>query len=124
MKSYTDIEQSKKLSEILPRDTADNTYERVVIDGCNLDISEEQQYVHRDIPFTLFSGIGIPCWSLAALLEIIQKKGIIITLRNSPFFQNWSISCDIYDIWKQCKGDTLIDAVYEMIMWLKENKHI
>lgn len=74
IQAYTNISQSKKLAEILSHKTADNTYERVVISGCNLDISEEQQYIHRDIPFTYFSGVGVPCWSLAALLDILPSS--------------------------------------------------
>lgn len=82
MKAYTSLKQSKKLAEILPHITADNTYERVVIAGCNLDIPEERLYVHRDITFTYFSGIGIPCWSLAALLEIIRKPLMLVSLKS------------------------------------------
>ena len=72
MKAFSDIEQSKKLAEILPHDTADGTWKRIAIAGCNLDVPEEQQYFHDgDMPFMYYSGVGIPSWSLAALLDIL-----------------------------------------------------
>ena len=38
MKAYTDLNQSKKLAEILPHNTADNTWEKVTIAGSNLNV--------------------------------------------------------------------------------------
>ena len=68
MKAYTDIEQSKKLAEILPHESADMYY--------HYNTSVVKNY-HEDIPniiqlnnhFTFFND-DIPCWSLAALLEV------------------------------------------------------
>ncbi len=82
VKSYTDLFQSKTLAEILSHNTADNTYERVAIAGANLDAPEELQYIHKgDMPFVYYSGIGIPCWSLAALLAVLPEiNGIPLIL--------------------------------------------
>ena len=66
----------------------------------------------------------LSCLVIVCVVEVDTKKGIIIALRNSMLNQQWSVSCDIDDIWKQCKGDTPIDAVFEMVCWLKENKYI
>ena len=78
MKAYTDILQSKKLAKILPHNTADGTWKRVAIAGCNLDVPEEQQYLHDgDTQFVFYSGIGIPSWSLAALLDVIPIEHVI-----------------------------------------------
>ena len=75
IKSFTDIPQSKKLAEILPLESADQTWERVAIAGANLDVPEELQYRHNgDMPFQYYSGIGIPCWSLSALLGVLPKN--------------------------------------------------
>lgn len=75
MKSYTDLTQSRTLAKILPHDTADQTWERIVIAGANLDVPEEKQYRHNgNMPFQIYSGIGIPCWSLAALLDALPKR--------------------------------------------------
>ena len=70
IKSFVDLEQSKKLAEILPTESADQTWARIAITGANLDVPEELQYRHNgDMPFKYYSGIGTPCWSLASLLE-------------------------------------------------------
>ena len=68
MKAYTYINQSKKLAEILPLDSADMFY---VYDR-HLD------KLYGDTPYVigykvLNENVDIPCWSLAALLEAIPK---------------------------------------------------
>ena len=119
MKSYTDFVQSKKLVEILPIESADmvfaycdsmdeyTTYPRVLESSKNFDIYK------RDIP----------CWSLAALLDIlkdnikIEKTG----LDQSDMF-TYSIIGDGYD-YKTYEHKELIDACYEMIVKLhRKNK--
>ena len=55
MKSYADLPQSKKLVEILPPESADMMHGRLIV-----------------IPFN--DGSLTPCWSLAALLNVIPKK--------------------------------------------------
>ena len=75
IKSYTNIEQSKKLAEILPLESADMEY---------LAIKENSKLV-GGVPFvkddsevenSAYSHTydRIACWSLAALLEIIPKR--------------------------------------------------
>ena len=60
MKQYTDIEQSRTLAEILPKETADQTWQRVAIAGANLGVPEEIQYRHNgNMPFQIYSGIGV-----------------------------------------------------------------
>lgn len=67
MKSYTDLEQSRKLAEILPFESADYHY---IEQG-------EKSYFY---PYSLSSDVVkdydeeikyIPCWSLAALLSVL-----------------------------------------------------
>ena len=75
IKSFTSLEQSRKLAKILPLESADQTWARIAIAGANLDVPEELQYRHNgDMPFQYYSGIGIPCWSLAALLGVLPEK--------------------------------------------------
>ena len=59
LKSYTDLEQSKKLAEILPLESADMRY-----DGVMLELK---------IPKVRYNGLGTPCWSFAALLNILPS---------------------------------------------------
>ena len=62
MKSYTDLEQSKKLAEILPLESADMCYYEYT---SHIDGTPKVGYKE---------GIteGIPCWSLAALLGVLS----------------------------------------------------
>lgn len=66
IKSYTDISQSKKLAEILPLESADMCY-------CiwNRPLAFLQSYERAN--FINGDNNAIPCWSLASLLNIIQK---------------------------------------------------
>ena len=116
MKSYTDIEQSRKLAEILPMDSADQTWQRVVIAGANLGVPEEKQYRHNgDMPFQIYSGIGIPCWSLEALLDVLPFPSLHSTS------MGWR--CDSYnEEGTSCifgePSNNPIDACMEMILKL------
>lgn len=82
MKSYTDIEQSKRLAEILPLESADSHYVRNTHDFMGNPIdgkwshpkygNPNSKYAHYVVQN--FSNYEIiPCWSLAALLKVIPK---------------------------------------------------
>ena len=105
IKSYTDIEQSKKLAEILPLESSDGYWD-FQIDGYKL-IADELGYYKNDSE--------IPCWSLAALLKLIP---------NFNMFKR-TIECRIettnHLVDKACEP---IDAAFEMICWLKEHNKI
>ena len=123
MKSYTDLEQSRTLAEILPKVTADQTWQRVAIAGANLGVPEEIQYRHNgDMPFQIYSGIGIPCWSLAALLDVLPED--IIENYYVPNLQKengkYSIAYGNEEL--LCIADNPIDACYGMILKLHELK--
>lgn len=135
MKSYTDLKQSKKLADILPHNTADNTWKRIAIAGSNLNVPEELLYIHNgDMPFCYYSGIGIPCWSLAALVDCIKDKYNYFELvylnntidgRANRLKNVYRLSTDIYDIYTDVYDIyevELIDACYEMIIKLNELK--
>jgi hypothetical protein len=121
MKSFTDIEQSKKLAEILPIESADmwwNFYS-VTLDNTTPLI------IHLDEPW-----IGnfnwnnepdnIPAWSLAALLELIQDDiKIEKTLFDQSDLFTYSILSDTFD-YRTYEHEELIDACVEMIVKLKE----
>ena len=63
IKSYSDLQQSKKLAEILPLETADMYY-----DGFG---RLPQGYAYTLISPNSFE-YDKPCWSLAALLKILN----------------------------------------------------
>ena len=68
MKAFTDLEQSKRLVEILPFESSD----------CHYIVQHEQSYFYgyslpKSIANTYNNDIKyIPCWSLTALLSIIS----------------------------------------------------
>lgn len=110
MKSYTDIEQSKKLAEILPLESADMRYH--TISHCNPYPCDEIVYT---VDFDKASHNDIPCWSLAALLELMPDVN----------FYKRGNKTKIENTYRTIRNDiSLIDAAFEMIVWLKENVKI
>lgn len=125
MKAYTNIEQSKKLTEILPLDSADQTWERVAIAGANLDVPEEMEYWHNgNTPYILNSKIGIPCWSLAALLNYLREIDFFPEIDADKVMVTMNIKllslASIHNI--KVKAENFIDACYDMIIKLHEQK--
>lgn len=119
MKSYTDLTQSRTLAKILSHDTADQTWQRVVIAGANLGVPDEKQYRHNgDMPFQIYSGIGIPCWSLTALLGVIPDVSL-----NAFKDGNWNamVQHDGKMIYED--KDNPVDACYEVIVKLHEQNY-
>lgn len=121
MKSYTDIDQSRKLAEILPLNGADMTWSK------ETTITDETEWfitlgLDSDITNDLFSyrhGYLIPCWSLAALISVLppihKLKPILDLEENSIQYSG----IDIY-----VKADNLVDACYEVILKLHELKKL
>ena len=116
MKSYTDLEQSKKLAEILPIESADMCF----------NISQRYNMPPLMTPYSKFNEFFgmektpdflIPCWSLAALMNVLDRGALFIT----P--QGWA--CQSYINFKAITSDYYsnpIDACYEMILKLHELK--
>jgi len=110
MKSYTDIEQSRKLAEILPLETADMDY----IPICNLE-GEYSINVNIWNNDHLIDEGWIPCWSLAALLNVLPDD-CGTEKEDGKYVASYIISneCGAYT------KDNPIDACVEMIIGLKE----
>ena len=72
IKSYTDLEQSKKLAEILPLESADMYYSYYLNPISGASYYEDCPIFH--IPIN--KNKSLPCWSLAALLGVLPE-GII-----------------------------------------------
>ena len=131
-KICTSLEQSKKLAEILSIESADQTWERIAIAGTNLDVPEELQYKHNgDMPFKYYSGIGIPCWGLAALLDVLESE--IDGEEGETYQLNIEKDGTWWNVWYRERYDEanpietasteeLIDACVEMILRLHEQK--
>ena len=119
MKSYTDLEQSKKLAEILPLESADMCYP--------LPCEDE------DKPLLEQGGFGsTPCWSIAALLGTLPFHLIVDNQRyafsmHKGLNKNGETYVIMYNVFNTdvCLYATdyynnLIDACYEMILKLHE----
>ena len=116
MKVYTDIEQSKKLTEILPPENADMWW------------NTEKHY--PEFVKTYREHLGeqispIPVWSLAALLNILPHcidDGYDLTLGKLPDNESWYVCYDDVDhfVYIYITKSNLVDACVEMIIRLKE----
>lgn len=125
MKAYTDIKQSRKLAEILPIESADMCY-RTYREECGIP-----DYQVTLCPYQLASWVGVPCWSLAALLSVIPLE-----IFDNEYIINITEGCDdkwvltydhCEDMYRSYYGlssgaDNLVDACYKMILKLNEQK--
>jgi len=119
IKSYSDLQQSKKLAEILPLESADMYYEEV----CNLPevivgnyILHNQCMEDKDYK-KLSNPVLSPAWSLAALLSVLPN-GIIMNKDS----QNGKYHFSSTYIGTHITADNPIDACVELILKLHELK--
>ena len=120
MKSYTDLSQSKELAEILPLESADMYYHPYPNDEDWYDIPN---FGGADLRFN-----QLPCWSLAALLDVLPKHikdyNVLRIDIGEKDFSIWydeigfGVNSDLPDI----TMEEPIDACYEMIVKLHELK--
>ena len=120
MKAFSDLEQSKKLAEFLPLESADmywwssgkRYYIEAMDDG---DFNEEEGHIRA--------------WSLAALINIIPQElfdGEYIINITEGIDNKWIITYDHYEnrnhsfYGLSAGADNLVDACYEMIIKLHE----
>ena len=123
MKAFTDIEQSKYLAEILPIESADMWW-----DYYYSVISETGEYgkepmLHKPV---VNPKKAVPCWSLAALLNILPT----VDNKNPVFckdirYDQWYIlypgNATLESIHLH-RHNNLIDACYELVTYLYEQK--
>ena len=123
IKSYTSLEQSMKLAEILPIESADMCYPR---DAFAVNYDKE--------PVCHHSGIGLahPCWSLAALYGILpnnKKESTTLSrggwkIEPPEYIDNWWCEYEDDNHTKDfaVSADNPVDACYNMIIKLHELK--
>ena len=106
IKAYTDLEQSKKLAEILPLESADICY----VCG-NTILNLHTKYGDTSIE-ELYKKHIIPAWSLAALLNILPSATL-----DSSDDHHYRVHCnERFTEWY----DNAIDACVAMIEKLHE----
>ena len=126
MKAYTDIEQSKKLAEILPPESADMFHFIHEVDTVGFEYKKDAEEFYSKTKFEY-----IPCWSLAALLDILPNNENISTnlskggyrISNLEYINNWFVDYeDETNGFNNCvtSADNPIDACVAMIEKLHE----
>jgi len=139
IKSYTDIEQSKVLAEILPLESADMYYA--------MSEDESMNMINFGKPQGFFDKVQV-AWSLAALMNLLPseftEKGKYSETTYKIHIRKYALAndVDIYQIaygnykiyedgnssWKDMintgEKENLIDVAFDMIFWLKENNKL
>lgn len=126
-KICTSIKQSKRLIEL------------------GIDVNSADMVYHKELNGTYSLRVvdnvlkyDIPAWSLSALLELMPsylfefERGIDLNLYPSINRKVWLCSYmpNVVENMKTDKfkqithADSLVDAVYDMIIWLKENNYL
>jgi len=134
MKSYTNLEQGKKLAEILPLESAD------MFLALNGHIPVMSKYI--DDGLVTADNTAIPCWSLAALLDVLPNEistgeewhnkyqidirkyngGDNTTLYQIAYGNNRGSSGSWHDMINTGERQNLIDSCVDMIFLCKEHK--
>lgn len=134
MKSYTDLEQSRKLAEILPLESADMWWLYVTSQGKHIAMMYEEpdpHYIARMESYGI-KDAAIRCWSLAVLLSVLPFH-LIVNNQRYAFSMHKGLNKDgetymlEYNVFNTdvclCSTEYYnnpVDACYEMILKLKE----
>ena len=143
MKAYTDLEQSHKLAEILPLESADGFWEYHDKWCSEGDEWEGYEDYPRTEPYLEYprkenewkeDKSDVPCWSLAALLDVLPFH-LIVNNQRYAFSMHKGLDKDgetymlRYNVFNTdvclCLTDhynSTVDACYEMIIKLHEQK--
>lgn len=118
-KTYTDLEQSKKLAEILPVESADMWFHPYPNDEYWYDVPN---IGNADLKYN-----QLPCWSLASLLQIMPHcidDRYDLVLGKLSDNKGWYVMYDDIDhfVFLYIAKSNLIDACVEMILELHEEK--
>ena len=127
-KICTDLEQSRKLVKMkLDKNTADMHYFSDGYNPTKLEVgySAENAKFYRGTEYEY-----TPAWSLSALLDLMPQR--IFTQTGKQEFGIDKSEIDVlYQIFYenknsyiQQKAEEAVDAAFDMIVWLLENKHI
>lgn len=111
IKSYTNLEQSKKLAEILPIESADMRF-------CFSHTLGGRIIGHYPMIGREPSMGTIPCWSLMALFGVLPRETRLLKSATDDIYYHCDCPKGNVDKW----FDNPVDACYEMIIKLSELK--
>ena len=123
MKTYTDLEQSKKLAGILPLESADMIYMPMM----DIDSMSNSGFfnIPECYPFNEFKDSDtkpLPCWSLAALLDVLPDESDIVKGKVDVVDYKYMCTVCIKEEVVTAFGNNLLDACYELIIKLYKRK--
>ena len=130
IKSFTDLQQSKKLAEFLPLESADMRYGHIapyefsdrMYDGGYDKVPYPKDFLKLCADFCeedIYDG-SLLCWSLAALLDNLDYPQLSKDKLGSGK-TGWMVSVYPDDCrYDSCWHDNPVDACYEMIIKLHE----
>ena len=119
IKSYTDINQSNKLAEILPLESADMTYRPIM----DIDSMSNSGFLDTPdcYPFNDFKNSIIkplPCWSLAALFNILPNGTDIVKEEADTENEKYMCTVLVKDSLVTTFANNPIDVCVELIIKL------
>ena len=112
IRSYTTIEQSRKLEEILPLESADMYFEKGIGDNYKESFGN---YADMRIAENMLGINTIPCWSLSALFGVLPNGNMLVKTTDGEYY------CLAKDVMTK-HYDNPIDACVAMILKLHELK--
>ena len=123
IRAYTTIEQSRKLAEILPLESADMFYDgvqdlykektyNIPMNGSSITVRTGHIITEKGIKANLL----LPAWSLTALLDVLPKGTRLLKSATDDIYYHCDCPKGNIDEW----FDNPIDACYEMIIHLHE----
>ena len=121
IKAYTTIEQSRKLAEILPLESVDMFHFIHEVDTVGFGYKKDAEEFYSKTEFEY-----IPCWSLAALLNVIPKHIKDYNVLRTDISENdtsiWydEIGYGVNNNLPDITMEYAVDACYEMIIRLNE----
>lgn len=121
MKAYTDLEQSKRLAKILPIESADMRY---------APFGDTHPWFCDDC---LIEKGASPCWSLAALLNILPETiedewaeydlQINMIYKKPEYVRLGDCHHSDFPSW-DWDNEELLDNIVEAIIWLDDNNYL
>lgn len=116
VKSYTSVEQSSKLAEILPLESADMYWSRCTITDFG-DGVLKVSYTVEPCNISQFRNTkeDIPCWSLASLLGVLPDYTLQTNTDGTVF-----VVCESKKPMISEAYDNPVDACYTLILKLHE----
>ena len=126
IKSFTSLEQSKKLAEILSLESADmywqsnlNSSDRQYL----LDMGEEEYFdIEMNFEHCSIGDYDVPAWSLAALLDVLPNESDIVKGQSDDKDERYMCTVGYKNDILSTFSDNPVDACYRLILKLHKLK--